>query len=46
MLKKDTATFGKLIIAVQWALESRKVWFSNNLKLEHKIREKFGLKLE
>jgi hypothetical protein len=31
---------------MQWTLESRTVWFSNNLKLEQKIWEKFGLKLE
>jgi hypothetical protein len=31
---------------VQWTLKSQTVWFSNNLKLEQKIWEKFGLKLE
>ena len=31
---------------IQWTLNRRTVWCSNNLKLEQKIREKFGLKLE
>jgi hypothetical protein len=33
-------------ITIQWTLESQTVWFSNNLKLEQKIREKFSLKLK
>jgi hypothetical protein len=35
-----------LFIQLQWALELRKVWCSNNLKLEQKIRENPVLKFE